>query len=78
MFKKLPKTANEEKTVKEARAIVQGSYDELMDWLDSEKVNTLKEARLKEANRIINASSDLKILQVLSLSLLDPPHSSFS
>lgn len=60
----LPMNANEEETVTQARAVVQGIYEELMEWLLTENVDTLKQARLEEAKRIINASSDLKALQV--------------
>jgi len=65
VFANVVRTTNEDDLVNESRKRVQKAYRELLSSIKTIVTIPVKDARLTEAERIINASSDLEILQVL-------------
>jgi len=60
----ITKTTNEEDIVKESRTRVLRAYEALLRSTSSTAIIPVKNPKLVEAERVINASSDLEILQV--------------
>jgi len=67
---RVTKTTDEDNLVKESRNRVQRAYEALSRSTNTTLIIPVKDGRLTEAERIVNASSDSEVLQVFFLNNL--------
>lgn len=70
VMSRVTKTTDEDNLVKESRNRVQRAYEALSRSTNTTLIIPVKDGRLTEAERIVNASSDSEVLQVFFLNNL--------